>query len=218
MTKKEIASEGVEIAGKILLSAIPIGGVLATCVWDSIKAHSVQYRLDEWKRVIEDRLTNVERTLEDIGGNELFASAMMRSTDIAIKTAESDKREYLANAVYNSLEIHINESIMMMYLNMLEEYTVWHIKILNYFRNPLACERVNANNYMMGSAMGPLLQVFPELIEKKEIVNKIVKDFQKDGLLSEGSYLTGTMTNSGMVAARTTVWGNEFLEFITENK
>lgn len=50
----------------------------------------------------------MEETLENIGENELFTSAMMRATDIAIKTAETAKREYLANAVYNSLYVTLD--------------------------------------------------------------------------------------------------------------
>ena len=40
MKKAELAEECVEITTKTLLSEIPIGGTLITCMWDSIKAQS----------------------------------------------------------------------------------------------------------------------------------------------------------------------------------
>lgn len=212
----EVALTCLEIAGKTALSAIPVGGTLATCIWDSIKAHAAQRRLDDWKNIIEDRLYKLENTLEDIGNNEMFASAMMRATDIAIKTAESEKRIYLANAVYNSIKTPLDEVILMIYLDMIDEYTVWHIHILHYFSNPKAYKGVNVEKFVMGSAMEPLLQAFPELKDRKEIVHKIVKDLQTSGLLPEGVYLGSTMSGNGMVAARTTELGRGFLEFVTK--
>ena len=38
VNKVELAKECVEITTKTLLSAIPVGGTLITCIWDSIKA------------------------------------------------------------------------------------------------------------------------------------------------------------------------------------
>jgi len=212
----EVFLTSLEIVGKTALSGIPVGGTLVTCVWDSVKAHAAQRRLDDWKNIIEDRLFILENTLEDMGNNEMFASAMMRATDIAIKTAESEKRKYLANAVYNSIKTPLDESIFMIYLDMLDEYTVWHIKILHYFSNPKAYKGVDVEKFVMGSAMEPLLQAFPELKDRKEIVHKIVKDLQSTGLLPEGVYLGSTMTGNGMVAARTTDLGSGFLEFVTK--
>lgn len=62
-----VLAESIEIIGKTVLSAIPVGGTLISCVWDSIKANVVQKRLDEWKQMIESRLSRVENTLEVIG-------------------------------------------------------------------------------------------------------------------------------------------------------
>ena len=216
MQKIEIFTETMEIVGKTVLSAIPIGGALVTCVWDSVKAHAAQRRLDEWKGLLEERLQSVEETLENIGNNELFSSTMMRATEIAIKTAETDKRVYLANAVRNSISVSLNESIVMMYLNMIDEYTAWHLKILNYFRNPAIM--VEDHNYMMGSAMQPLLQVFPEMSDNKELVGKMVDDMQSSGILTKGSYMSTMMSSNGMLSERTTKFGNSFLDFIEEKK
>ena len=69
-------------------------------------------------------------------------------------------------------------------------------------------------NYYMGSAMQPLLVAFPQMSDKKELIKKIVEDMQASGLLAKGSYLSTGMTAQGMVAKRTTKFGDDFLEFI----
>ena len=214
MKKSELAKECVEITTKTLRSAIPIGGTLITCIWDSIKAQSANRRMDDWKAQIEDKLKNLDLSLEDIGNNEAFTSAMMKATDIALKTAEDEKRLYLANAVRNTIEANIEESVMMIYLDLLDKYTVWHIRILNLFHNPKAFSQVDVSNIISGSASIVVEQVYPEIAKEKNLLDKIVKDLQNDGMMAEGSYMHAVMTANGIVSSRTTDLGNKFLQFI----
>ena len=211
---KEIIAEGIEIAGKTALSLIPVGGTLITCVWDSVKAHTAQKRLNDWKDLVENRLSRLEYTLDDLGNNELFATAIMRTTDIALKTAERKKREYLANSVYHSAYIPIDEGMLMIYLDYLDRYSVWHLQILHFFQNPKATSDSSNSNLVMGSVMEVLRPVFPELCQNVDLVVKIVDDLQMDGLMSRGNYMNATMTSNGMFTSRTTELGNAFLDFI----
>ena len=213
MEKKELTENIVEIAGKTALSAIPIGGTLITCIWDAVKGNAIQKRLEDWKEKVEGRLAKVELSLDEIGSDEIFASTIMKATDIAIKTMEEQKREYLANAVLNSVNCKMEESIVMMYLDMVDRYTAWHLKILCYFRNPKAFPQVDESKYYMGSPLQPLYEVFPELSSNSALVNKMVKDMYNDGVLNTPD-MNCTMTGSGMVASRTTDLGNSFVDFI----
>ena len=216
MNKKELLQESAEITAKTLLSAIPFGGTLITCVWDSIKAHAVGRRMEDWKNQIEEKLSTLDYSLESIGENKLFTSAMMKATDIALKTAENEKRQYLANAVKNSASASIEESVMMIYLDLLDKYTLWHIRLLHLFSNPKEFQQVNVGNIMMGSASIVVEQVYPEIAKEKALLDKIVKDLQIDGMMAEGSYMHAGMTANGVVASRTTELGNSFLNFILD--
>lgn len=211
---KELVAEGIEITGKTALSLIPIGGTFISCVWDSVKAHAAQKRLNAWTNIVEQRLSKLEQTLDDLGNNEIFASAIMRATDIALKTAESQKREYLANSLYHAANIPIDEGMLMIYLDLLERYSVWHLQVLHFFRDPVSNEKLKNMNSSMGSVMSVLRTVFPELCQNEDLITKIVHDLQTDGLMKQGSYLNATMTFNGMLAPRTTQLGNSFLDFI----
>ena len=207
----------MEISAKTVLSLIPYGGgTLITCVWDSIKANAAQKRMEEWKDLIEDRLHCVETTLEDVGGNELFVSAMMRATDCAIKTAEQAKREYLANVVKNSLEAPIEESKLMMFLDMIDHNTAWHLTVLKFFRDPSQGGKNKADRYLSGSPYTILNDAYPELCKDHEMVRKIVHDLYNDGLMQQEGFLNSMMTPNGMIAPRTTSFGNDFLDYITK--
>ena len=214
MKGKEVALEAAEIGAKTALSVIPVGGTLVTCIWDSVKANAAQKRMDEWKTLLEDRLQKVEGTLENIGNNELFASAIMKATDTALRTAEQSKREYLANAVLHSLTIPLEESKMMMFLDMIDHNTAWHITLLQFFRDPTQGGKNSAANYLMGAPSTILQIALPEMCKDMDMVRKIVRDLQADGLLHQGDFLNVSMTGQGMIAPRTTAFGNEFLDYI----
>jgi hypothetical protein len=215
MSEKIISSKDiVEITAKTALSAIPVGGALISCIWDSVKSNCAQKRLKEWELLLEERLVKIEDTLEQVGSNECFTTAVMKATESAIKTMENEKRNYLANAVFNSLTCEVNESILMMYLGFIDKYTLWHIKILDFFQNPTKFEGISAQNYYMGSPMKPLCSVYQELENNNEVVDLIIKELYADGLMNIEK-INCTMTGNGMVASRTTQLGNDFIEFIT---
>lgn len=210
-----VVGEIMEITAKTALSVIPVGGALITGVWDSIKSNCAQERLKEWQMLVESRLSKVDATLEEIGNNENFTSAMFQATELAIKTSERAKREYLANAVLNSLSCPFEESVVMMFLSMVGKYTLWHLKILDFFQNPKKFSQVNQNNYYIGSPKTVLFDVYPELSCKEAYVDRIVKELYSDGLMNTEN-LNCTMTSSGMVASRVSDIGKDFINFITE--
>lgn len=201
----------VEISAKTLLSAIPIGGELITNVWDSIKSNCAQKRLEDWQKNIEERLSHIDKTLEEIGNNENFTTAIFHATEMAIKTAENEKRAYLANAVVNSISCDLEESIMMMFFDMIGKYTIMHINILIYFRDPK--KFISNSNVMMGSPKNFLYQVYPTFRENDKLVDKIIRELYADGLMNTED-LNSTMSVNGMLSSRITELGNNFITFI----
>lgn len=210
-----ITGEIIEIAGKTALSVIPVGGALITAVWDSIKGNAAQKRMDEWKCLIEERLSKLELSLEDIGNNENFTTAMLCASEMAIKTAEKQKRCYLANAVVNAATAELEESVMMIYLDLVGKYTIWHLKILDFFENPKKFPGVNESAYYMGAPSQVLYQVYPELKVNEGLVSKIIKELYADGMLNTDN-MNCMMTGNGMVASRTTELGKNFILFLTK--
>lgn len=211
--KKDIVNkclDVLEITGKTALSVIPIGGVLATAIYDTVKGNVLQKRQEKWKFLIEDRLSKLETTLENIGENETFATMLIKSTELAMKTEKEEKLEYLANALLYTVEHSIDEDKLIMFMSYVEKYTVSHIKILNFFNNPKKFPNVNVENCIMGSPSQPLSQVYPEVSPLRD---KCINDLYNDGLMNTQS-INISMTAQGMVAKRTTQLGDDFLSFL----
>ena len=207
MLDKEKIIDTAEIVGKTVLSVIPIGGALVTAVFDTVKGNALQKRQEKWKAIIEQRLTNIEVTLNELGNNDYFATMLIKTTELAMKTVKDEKLLYLANALEHSITNTIDEDKMIIFLSFVEKYSVSHIKILTYFNNPTKFVR---NSFYMGSPSQPLEMAFPEV---KQLQSKCVKDLFNDGLMNTEN-LNITMTGNGMVAKRTTPLGDDFLKFL----
>lgn len=212
MDKKTIA-QTVEISAKTALSVIPVGGPLLTEIWNSIKENTAERRLQDWQNKIEQRVSTLEMTLDDIGNNEAFTTAILNTTEMALKVSEDKKREYLANAVINSISTDLDENILLIFIDLIGKYTVWHLQILEYFMNPMA-KGVSSDKYYMGSPKTPLYDVYPKFKQHDALIDKIIKDLYLDGMLGTDS-LNVSMTSDGMIASRTTDLGNQFIRFIS---
>lgn len=212
MSVKEKALDTLEIVGKTALSAIP-GGAFVTSVYDTVKGNCLSKRQEKWRTALEERLVKLENTLEEIGNDELFTTALVKATELAMRTAKEEKMAYLANSVINSLNPELNEEKLIVFLDLLDRYTVSHIKILYFFFEPKRFDGIDPNSYMMGSPSTPLFHVYPEL--NNELFKKIYGDLYNDGMVSLDN-LNITMSGSGMVAKRTTAIADEFLKFILE--
>lgn len=211
--KKEVLNkclDVVEVAGKTALSAIPIGGALVTAVYDIVKGNVLQKRQNKWKEMIEERLSKLEVSLENLGENETFATMLIKTTELAMKTNKEEKLTYLADALEKSINYSVDEDKLIMFMSFVEKYTTAHIKILNFFNDPCKFDGIKDSDYYMGSPSTPLFKVYPEVAPLRD---KCINDLYNDGLMNTQS-INVTMTGQGMVAKRTTALGDEFLSFL----
>lgn len=121
------ALQVAEIAGKTAVSAIPVGGALATSIYDTVKNNCLEKRQKKWQEVLENRISKMEVTLDDLGNSEIFTTAIIKATEVAMKTSSEEKLKYLANATANSYEGNIDETRFYLYMGLIERYTARHM-------------------------------------------------------------------------------------------
>lgn len=117
--------------------------------------------------------------------NELFISVLNRASQLALSNHQEEKIFALKNAVMNTaLNIPIDENEKMMFLNMIDVMTPWHLKIIFYFDNPKERFKeisINPMENMIGSPLLPLQEFYPELKSRNDFINLIVSDlYNKD--------------------------------------
>lgn len=219
LEKAKTIQDGLrETFGKSLVSFFP-GGGLFNMLFDEIKALQFRQRYEEWKLLVEERLTKLEnKTDKDIVANEQFATALLTAAPIVLKTAETEKRKYLANGVIHSLDEDMDETKLMIFFGLLDKYTIWHFKMLLFFQKPLRHECAlrfyqNLQSVTL-SPLGFFIKAYSAKEEQIDILRKIIKDLETDGLIIEGSWATTEMTKQGLTDRRTRTFGDRFIDFI----
>ncbi len=137
------------------LSAIPwVGGPLAE-LFNEVITPSIEKRRDEFFSELNARLQKLEEEkildLNELKNNEELVDVVIKATKSAISTREKEKREALLNAILNtSLGKTPKENLTDIFINWIDSFTEWHIKILNLFSEP--DKHVRANPPGFGSS------------------------------------------------------------------
>lgn len=228
MTNKLITTTGGDIAHSFIkggLGAIPVIGSLATEIFSLIVTPPLERRKGEWMNEIASKLKelsdNKRIDLESLKDNEQFLDIVLQATAYALKTSEKEKIIAFQNAILNTaIGNSPDKTISQIFLNQLDNFTVWHIRILKFIDNPRNWySNVNRTptSVMIGSISGRIQDAYPELKNQNDLLEIIWNDLKNTGFHKTGGLMT-TMSGDGTLSERTTNLGKQFLHFITDYK
>ena len=205
------------------LGSIPVVGSAAAELRGLIVTPPLEKRRNEWMEEVGEALKQLEIkfgiVIENLTDNNQFIDAAIEASQIAIRTSSTEKKEALRNALLNTaLPNPPEESLQKMFLSFIDTLTVWHIKLLILFDDPL--RYIEKHKVQMGGisagAMSHLLEgAYPELRGRRDLYDLIWKDLYSRGLVNTDGLHT-MMTGSGIVAQRTTMIGKAFIAFIQD--
>lgn len=205
------------------VASIPGIGNLASEIFHTIISSPLEKRKEQWMIRIAEGLEELQNkadnfNVETLCENDLFISILNRASQLAISNHQEEKLNALRNAIMNTaLDIDIDENEQMMFLNLVDSTTPWHLRLIHYFENPeqrYKERNIKPMDYPMGSPVTPLLDFYAELKGKESFINLIVKDLYNNGLFNTEN-LNAMMTSNGMYASRLTEYGERFLQFIS---
>jgi len=204
------------------LGIVPVAGSLASELFGQIVMPPVEKRRIEWMHDIGERLANLETQgkieITELQENPEFIDTVIQTTQYALRTSEAEKIEYFRNALLNTaLGDSPDQSETQIFLNLLDGYSVWHIRLLKLFDNPthwFETHNLEVPTNIMGGGLKIILEIaFPELKGRSDFYNLVWEDLSRAGLHNTSS-LGGMMTSGGLMQNRTTDFGKKFLEFI----
>ena len=206
------------------LSTAPfLGGPLAE-FFSMIITPPLEKRRTDWLIDIFTRLKQLEEKvegfkIENLAENEIFISTLLYATQVAMRTHLREKLDALKNAVINSaVKLPIDENLQLIFLNLVDRYTPWHLIILHFLDDPRKYgvrNNISYPSWSMGGTSAVLEFAMPELKGKRDFYDQIVRELFSNGLLNSDTFLHTTMTDQGMFASRTTAMGKQFLAFIS---
>jgi len=218
------AGDTKHAAARVVLSAIPWVGGPAVELLAAILRPPWEKRRDEWMQNIAEAVRRLleqgRTTVEQLQANEAFIDAIQQASVIATRNHEMEKIEALRNAVVNSaLPDAPEESLQKMFMAMVDDMTVWHMRILGLFQNPQSwfarCGKPPLEAGMVRAPVEVLLAAYPEMSAKRAFYDQAWRDLHSRGLVYIDSlHIT---TSPYPAAPRTTELGNQFLSFIADN-
>ena len=216
---KQTAKDVVYASLKGALGELP-GGSMSGELLALVISPPLAKRMDEFLEGLAQDIADLQNRVEQLqsdrlANNELFITATVQATQIAIRNHQSEKLEALRYSVLNTAMLtESRDDMVQTFLAYVDTLTVSHIKVLDYFYDPKIWgteHNVNWPDWSSGGVLAPLRQAMPEIDE--DFAKQIIRDLQTRGLLAD--FTTGaTLTDSGMFASRTTSMGNDFLVFI----
>ncbi len=207
------------------LGAIPVAGQGAIELFSALILPPLEKRRNEWMEAVGQDLARlaVDRKidLDELQQNQAFTDLVMSASQAAIRNANEEKRQALRNAIRNAaLGNGPDEDQQQMFIRWVDEFGVWHLRILKLFQNPAAWADLRGHvfqRHYMSSLNAVLEEAYPDLKGKSEFYNQVWRDLQQRGLTNSGPLQT-MMTSEGTLEGRTSGIGDEFLRFIADER
>ncbi len=231
--EKTTLPDMLHAASSIALSFIPGAGEL----FNACVMAPAERRRNDWIESIEKELYELSAQFSDITdrvqNNEQAISVILTASPIALKTHNPVKLEALRNIVINAiLHEDYEEYKFQMFLSFIDDFTEWHIRLLEYFSDPQkAVKKYNANFDLSKQfhclTMEPFKRIYPLMNNSNsyQYLKIIVNDLHSKGLLLcnsdifSHSYMRNDLYKAGHpYTKRTTDFSDEFLKFIADYK
>jgi len=205
------------------LSAVPVLGGALVEAFSAIIEPPMARRKTAWMKQVTEAINELYEkgivTEADLMENEKFFTTLVHASNVALKNHQQEKITALRNATINSaLPGSPDDATQQMYLNQIDTCTEWHIHILKLFHDPqkfITESGLTPPNWSMGGPSAVLEFALPDLNGRRSFYDLIWKDLYSSGLVSSDS-LHVTMSGPGMIAKRTTEFGDGFVNFISE--
>jgi hypothetical protein len=215
---EKIKEVGYAIA-KGAVGSVPLAGGVISELFGLAFADPASKRREQILVQMDERLKSLEEEGYDVNKlaeSDEFLSVAMQAYSIALRTHQEDKRIALMNAISNTPKINIDENEKIMFLNYIDQFNEWHIRILSFLNSPADYfTESNRPNLYMGGKSSILVRAFPELGNRRSFYDQVVKDLKDRGLIVYDS-LHVTMSEQGLWQSGTSEMGKSFLKFISQ--
>lgn len=208
------------------ISCIPTVGGAITEAFQALIEPPIERRRTQWMLQVTDALNLLSKQgvdVEQLFNEEKFFSTFIQTSAVAIKTHQEEKRTALRNAILNSaFSPTLEDFYQQVFIQMIDRYTVWHIKALSLFRNPQQWE-IDNRCIIPDEAKYEMSILFQAAYpEARGLHDTIVNDLQiRDSLLIIPDFtdsferaVKGDKSKPSVFAKQTNELADMFLQFI----
>lgn len=220
---EEILKQSGKPFALALLSLYPATSAFATFCNEFVNS-KLQDRVEKWQEEVIKEFSKLdEKTETKIRESQNFASILATAQQNAIKDIEEDKVAFYVASVINAIKNENMDNVKIhMFLNALSEFTILHIKTLEYFKIQHKCLfKHSLNEFGITSSKDRLIchlkKDCPDIISNESLLKLVVVELYNSQMLKIQKL--EDIIISSVIDKQTTYFGEEFLHFIsTENK
>ncbi|TLP77012.1 hypothetical protein [Maribacter sp. ACAM166] len=203
------------------IASIPIIGSTASEILPLLLKNPIEKRREIWMQEVGEKLKVLEVKnkieLNELANNDIFIDTVINISTEALKTSEKEKLDYFKNALLNTaIHENLDSSEINFFTRFITDFTVWHIKILKVFDNPIKWfieNEIDFPEYATAPLSKILFKAYSALKSRKEFCDLIWSDLYSSGLINTSELKVGVNLN-GLKSSRTTEFGKKFLSFI----
>ncbi len=215
--------EAKEIVKVLALSGLPlvlspIGTALLTLANECFNS-SAKTRQDEWMETLAKRIDEQNESFaKKIRNTQNFASLFTNAQNGALTDIEADKVGLYANAFINAIKNEkMEETKKHIFLNMLRDFTVLHIRILDSLKR-FEDEKINGRTFSAIDNKPSFFNNVSPDIKNDVFFRPIIKTFYDNVLIYADRSFDLNIGLDEINPTRLTPLGQEFLLFISEQE
>lgn len=173
-----------------IISGIPFLSLAATELFSRIVVPNLDKRRADWCNKLASRVKKLEDNNnafepQNLMENQLFITVLTHSLQIAIRNHQEEKHQALLNAVINSAKpLFPEDSLYLMFLTWIDEFTPWHIRILE----SLSAQQFTVTDGRIQMRMIPIVDKISAQFPRNEIdrtlIVQIFIDLANRGLIT----------------------------------
>lgn len=229
LLNKEQAQKLVKPSILALLSQVPVASAFSTFYSEFVNS-SWQERVEKTQAELIQRLSKLDETFESkLRERSNFASLLGTAYQSALKDIDEDKIPLYINSLINAIDNEtLDNTKIHIYLNFLSDFTLLHIKTLEYFsdrhdyiydiRQDMCLMRQRTHEEVIASL---IQQSHAELVNDIDLFDTVINDLYTKGLLDLrglSSINIETFGSQKPIMKHTTSLGDSFLHFIENSR
>lgn len=198
------------------VSTVPlVGGLFAEYI-SLAQSKIADKRASQWQSMVEEQLQKLHSDFDSLTENEFFFSCIQTATVNAMRAYQDEKRQLFANTILNSVLLDLDSDKKMLFLSLLDRYTLAGIKLLKYYSENHYHKDDFSNTLISGTEYPTtyILKSCPDFKNDENYLKSLSEQLSGDGIISKIDFNIPESPKQAR-RKRTTRMGDEFLLFIS---
>lgn len=205
-----------------IAGSVPVASGAVTEIVNSFISSPLEVRRGEWLSALTNAvnyiLSQLNKTENEVAQNKLLISAILRSSDIAIRTSDDEIHKVLIEGIISSAKNQsLDESRIAIYYSTIAKLTSLHLKLINYFSN-LPVNDVDFDESYKITEKQELfflkVAAYNIIFEDRDLVYRLMSDLNGDRIVALSDNSQRSLKGPNFIFMNLTGFGKELIDFI----